>query len=84
MTKLYPRDDVTLSVDIFFTLNFFWIHFNVPFKIISLIETSKSVGGRNGSTPGKPPDTSASRTCLAHMWPVRGSNLHCTPYTAVR
>ena len=48
----------------FFFFFFFLIQFNVPFKIISLIETSQSVGGRNGSTPGKPPDTPASRTCL--------------------
>ena len=43
---------------------FFLIQFNVPFKIISLIETSQSIGGRNGRTPGKPPDTPASRTWL--------------------
>ena len=43
---------------------FFLIQFNVPFKIISLIETSQSKGGRNGRTPGKPPDTPASRTWL--------------------
>ena len=43
---------------------FFFIQFNVPFKIISLIETSQSIGGRNGRTPGKPPDTPASRTWL--------------------
>ena len=29
---------------------FFLIQFNVPFKIISLIETSQSIGGRNGKT----------------------------------
>ena len=43
---------------------FFFIQFNVPFKIISLKETSQSIGGRNGRTPGKPPDTPASRTWL--------------------
>ena len=48
-------------LDFFF---FFLIQFNVPFKIISLIETSQSIGGRNGRTPGKPPDTPASRTWL--------------------
>ena len=48
----------------FFFFFFFLIQFNVPFKIISLIETSQSIGGRNGRTPGKPPDTPASRTWL--------------------
>ena len=55
-----------------------FIQFNVPFKIISLIETSQSIGGRNGSTPGKPPDTPQAELGLSHMWPVRGSNLHQT------
>ena len=44
--------------------SFFLIQFNVPFKNISIIETSQSIDGRNGSTPRKPPDTPASRTCL--------------------
>ena len=61
---------------------FFWIQFKVPFKIISLIETSQSIGGRNGSTPGKPPDTPASRTYLvSHM---ASAGLEPTPGTAVR
>ena len=40
------------------------IQFNVPFKIISLIETSQSIGGANGSTPGKPPDTPQAERCV--------------------
>ena len=60
----------------------FFIQFNVPFKIISLIETSQSKVGRNGSTPGKPPDTPASRTCLVSH--VASAGLEPTPDTAVR
>ena len=60
---------------------FFLIQFNVPFKIISLIETSQSIGGRNGSTPGKPPDTPASRTWLVSH--VASAGLEPTPDTAV-
>ena len=61
---------------------FFLIQFNVPFKIISLIETSQSIGGRNGSTQGKPPDTTASRTWLVSH--VASAGLEPTPVTAVR
>ena len=32
---------------------FFWIQFNVPFKIISLKETSQWVGGAKREYPGK-------------------------------
>ena len=32
---------------------FFLIQFNVPFKIISLIETSQSIGGAKREYPGK-------------------------------
>ena len=31
----------------------FFIQFNVPFKIISLIETSQSIGGAKQENPGK-------------------------------
>ena len=34
-------------------LVFFFIQFNVPFKIISLIETSQSIGGAKREYPGK-------------------------------
>ena len=34
-------------------LFFFLIQFNVPFKIISLIETSQSIGGAKQEYPGK-------------------------------
>ena len=61
---------------------FFFIQFNVPFKIISLIETSQSIGWRNGRTPGKPPDTPASRTWLVSH--VASAGLEPTPDTAVR
>ena len=71
---------VTCKNDFFFI--FFLIQFNVPFKIISLIETSQSIGGRNGSTPGKPPDTPASRTWLVSH--VASAGLEPTPVTAVR
>ena len=37
----------------FFSFFFFFIAFNVPFKIISLIETSQSVGGAKREYPGK-------------------------------
>ena len=53
----------------------FFIQFNVPFKIISIM-------GRNGSTPEKPPDTPASRTCLVSH--VASAGLEPTPDTAVR
>ena len=65
----------------FFFFFFFLIQFNVPFKIISLIEMSQSIGGRNGSTPGKPPDTPASRTWLVSH--VASAGLEPTPVTAV-
>ena len=68
-------------IDDFFLFVFF-IQFNVPFKINSLIETGQSIGGRNGSTPGKPPDTPASRTCLVSH--VASAGLEPTPDTAVR
>ena len=61
---------------------FFLIQFNVPFKIISLIETSQSIGRRNGRTPGKPHDTPASRTWLVSH--VASAGLEPTPDTAVR
>ena len=60
-------------------LFFFFIQFNVPFKIISLIETSQSVGG---AKLGKPPDTPASRTWLVSH--VDSAGLEPTPGTAVR
>ena len=67
-------------------LSFFLIQFNVfnvPFKIISLIETScQSVGGANGSTPGKPPYTTASKTWLVSH--VASAGLEPTPGTAMR
>ena len=70
------------SQNFFFFFFFFLIQFNVPFKIISLIETSQSIGGRNGRTPGKPPDTPASRTWLVSH--VASAGLEPTPDTAVR
>ena len=36
-----------------FLFGLFFIQFNVPFKIISLIETSQSVGGAKREYPGK-------------------------------
>ena len=68
---------------LFFFL-FFFIQFNVPFKIISLIETSQSIGGAKREYPGK---------TVLHMHPqaelrlvshVAGAGLTPTPDTAVR
>ena len=61
----------------------FIIQFNVPFKIISFISrrANREVG-RNGSTPGKPPDTPASRTWLVSH--VASAGLETTPVRAVR
>ena len=56
---------------------FFWIQFNVAFKIISLI--SRWAIGRCGKT-GVPWENHLTHPQaelgLSHMWPVRGSNLH--------
>ena len=41
----------SLTLILFFF--FFLIQFNVPFKIISLIETSQSIGGAKREYPGK-------------------------------
>ena len=49
------NDALSCFARIFFFF-FFWIQFNVPFKIISLIETSQSIGGAKREYPGKPPD----------------------------
>ena len=46
-------------------LFFFLIQFNVPFKIISLIETSQSIGGAKREYPGKT------------TWHTRKQNLSC-------
>ena len=88
-TKIIPSSLNQLRVHLktetlyyFFFFFFFLIQFNVPFKIISLIETSQSIGGRNGRTPGKPPDTPASRTWLVSH--VASAGLEPTPDTAVR
>ena len=55
-----------------FLLFFSLIQFNVPFNIISLIETSQSIGGANHLTHPQ------AELVLSHMWPVPGSNLHQT------
>ena len=61
----------------------FLIQFHVPFKINSLISRrANRLVGRNGSTPGKTPDTPASRTWLASH--VASAGLEPTPVTAVR
>ena len=39
--------------DIVTLLDFFLIQLNVPFKIISLIKTSQSIGGAKREYPGK-------------------------------
>ena len=67
---------------LFFFCFCFLIQFNVPFKIISLIETCQWVGGAKRESPGKPPDTPASRTWLVSH--VASAGLEPTPATAVR
>ena len=59
----------------FFVVVFFH-QFNVPFKIISLIETSQSIGGAKREYPGKNHLTHPQAELgLSHMWPVRVLNL---------
>ena len=65
---------------LFFIL--FFIQLYVPFKIISLIESSQWVGGAKREYPGKPPDTPASRAWLVSN--VASAGLEPTPDTAVR
>ena len=79
---LWPIVGVLGGTILVFFLFFFFTQFHVPFKIISLIETSQWIGGRNGSTPGKPPDTPASRTWLVSH--VASAGLEPTPVTVVR
>ena len=59
---------------------YFFIHFNVPFKIISLIETIEPIDG--WGEMGVPRENHLkhpqAELVLSHMWPVRGSNLHQT------
>ena len=81
----YERHKVLSLCKIYTERNFFFfflIQFNVPFKIISLIETSQSVGGAKREYPGKPPTTPASRTWLVSH--VASAGLEPTPDTAVR
>ena len=57
----------------------FFFQFNVPFKIISLIETSQSIGGAKREYHWENHLTHPqAELVLSHMWPVRGSNLHQT------
>ena len=46
------KDVGSLNLEVFFFF-FFLIELNVPFKIISLIETSQSIGGAKREYPGK-------------------------------
>ena len=55
----------------------FFIQFNVPFKIISLIETSQSIGGANREYPGKTTrHTRKQNLSLSH---VASAELEPTP-----
>ena len=67
---------LTFQMNLVFLLLFF-IQFNVPFKIISLI--SRRAMGRWGAT-GVPRENHLTHPQAehgsSHMWPVRGSNLH--------
>ena len=76
-------NDIVHDLEGIHDLRFFFIQFNFPFKIISLISrrANRKVG-RNGSTPGKPPDTPASRIWLVSH--VASAGLEPTPDTAVR
>ena len=49
----YVELKIKLVNDLAGTKRFFFIQFNVPFKIISLIETSQSIGGAKREYPGK-------------------------------
>ena len=85
IVKRHRNSDIleTQNVAVLFILFFFLIQFNVPFKIISLIlSRANRKLGRNGSTPGKLPDTPASRTWLDSQMVSAG--LEPTPVTAVR
>ena len=64
----------------FYDFFFFLIQFNVPFKIISLIETSQSIDrwGQTGVPRENHLTQPQAELGLSHMWPVRGSNLHQT------
>ena len=62
----------------FSPIPFFLIQFNVPFKIISVIETSQSIGGAKREYPGK----TTLHTCLVSH--VASAGLEPTPDTAVR
>ena len=50
MTPGHTKNELIGVVNIYF---FFLIQFNVPFKIISLIETRQSIGGAKREYPGK-------------------------------
>ena len=48
------KDQMHIALAVhFFYLFFIQFNFNVPFKIISLIETSQSIGGAKREYPGK-------------------------------
>ena len=83
LNKANASDTEAAFLDLTYRFFFlFLIQFNVPFKNISLIETSQSVGGAKREYPGKPPDTPASRTWLVTH--VASAGLKPTPDTAVR
>ena len=76
-----PNNSAQSRCTVTTTQLFFLFHFKVPFKIISLMsrQAHRKVL-RNGSTPGKPPDTPESRTWLfSHVASV---GLEPTPDTA--
>ena len=52
-TKSVPLMLLCVTQYVMFFLLFFFIQFNVPFKIISVIETSQSIGGLKREYPGK-------------------------------
>ena len=51
----------------FFLFSFFFIQFNVSFKIISVIETSQSVSGAKREYPGKTNCHPQAELGLSHM-----------------
>ena len=52
-TKFHGNRPASSREEDFFFFFFFLIQFNVPFKIISLIETSQSIGGAKREYSGK-------------------------------
>ena len=77
MNKVYNNIAPDFLQDFFFLFSLMSLSRLFP----SLRRANRYVG-RHGSTPGKPPDTPASRTCLVSH--VASAGLETTPDRAVR